>query len=478
MKQQLLLVLLVFSTNYLAHAQVPESYSVYDCIEYAVENAAQMKNARLNELSAEARVKETIGIGLPQVTGSVSVQHSPTLQRFFSTYNAPPTGQEGSGFGVSPAQAADLGIQDGDVYAAENFFQLQSAGDASLSINQLIFNGSYIVGLQASQAYKDLSIKQREETEGRIAVAVGKAYFSVLINEDRLKLFDANLARIDTLYRNTKEMYVNGLVEQMEVDRLKVTLNNLKTEKSNFEDLVKLTRQLLKFQMGYPLDQPIALSASIQEMLDAEYDPITLDVNYNDRPDYQVLLANMKLQELSIKNKYAESLPTLGAFANLGMSTQSPTFGGIFKTESGFSEQSGVGPDQWYGYSSLGLSLRWNIFSGLQRNYQIQQEKISLEQIELGLDNLQNQINVEVMDASITFQSAIERLDVQRENVDLAERVFNNAKIKYEEGVGSSLELVEADRSLKESQTNFYNTIFEAILAKIDLDSAKGLTRK
>lgn len=473
MKGRILIMLMAISTIILAQEQSNSVFTVYECIDYAVENAASMKNARLNERSAEARVKETIGLGLPQVSGSVAVQHSPTLQRFFSQYNS-----AGGGFGITANDASQLGVQDGDVYAAENFFQLQSAGDANLSINQLIFNGSYIVGLQASQAYKDLSIKQREDTEGRIAVAIGKAFFSVLINEDRLKLYDANIGRLDTLYRNTNEMYKNGLAEQLEVDRLKVSLNNLTTERANFTDLTKLSRQLLKFQMGYPMDEEIGLSGSILEMLKEEIGPINGDVTFEDRPDYRVLMANKKLQELNIKNKYAESLPTLGAFATLGMSTQSPTFSGIFKTESGFGEQQGVGPDSWYNYSNVGLSLRWNLFTGLQRNFQIQQEKIALEQIENNVEMMQNQINLEVLDAGITFSSALERLDVQRENIELAERVFNNSKIKYEEGVGSSIELVDADRSLKESQTNYYNTIFEAILAKIDLDSAKGLTRK
>ncbi|MFY0605286.1 MAG: TolC family protein [Cyclobacteriaceae bacterium] len=470
-----ILMLMLLTTGSFAWAQEPSSsaFTVYECVDYAIENAAQMKNARLNEQSAEAKVKETIGIGLPQITGSVGLQHSPTLQRFFAQYNS-----AGGGFGLTTDQAAQLGVQDGDVYSAENFFQLQSAGDAKLSISQLIFNGSYIVGLQASQAYKDLSIKQKEDTEGRLAVAVGKAFFSVLINEDRLELYDANIARLDTLYRNTREMYKNGLTEQLEVDRLKVSLNNLKTERATFEDISELSRQLLKFQMGYPLNEPIELSGSILDMLKEEVGPIDGEVTYEDRPDYRVLMANKKLQELNIKNKYAESLPSIGAFANLGMSTQSPNFGGLFSTESGFEEQQGVGPDSWYNYSNVGLSLQWNLFSGLQRNFQIQQEKIALKQIENNVAMAQDQINLEVLDAGNVLSNAMERLEVQRENIELAERVYKNSKIKYEEGVGSSLELVDADRSLKEAQTNYYNTIFEAILAKIDLDAAKGLTRK
>lgn len=462
-----LITLLIFLVPFFLSAQ-EKTFSLDDCIEYALENAIVVKNAYLDEQLADSRIKETIGIGLPQVSGSVAVQKSPTLQRFFGQWSPD------AGIGPNADQAQALGIQEGDVYAAENFFQLPAAGDASLSINQLIFNGSYIVGLQASKVYKELSVQQREETEGETKADIAKAYFNVLVNEDRLKLFTGNIARLDTLYRNTVELNKNGFAEEIDVDRLTVSLNNLRSEEENLKNLNILSMRILKFQMNYPLDQPLKLSGKIEDVLSRAIEGVTDEVVYSDRPDYRVLMENKKLQELNLKNKYAEAMPTIGAFANLGVSTQSPDFGGLFSTQNNFQEQQGVGPDSWYKYSTIGLSLNWSLFTGLQRNYQIQQQKIELEKLDNNIGQFEDRINIEVKEAELAFVNAFQRFGVQKENVQLAEKIYRITQTKYEEGVGSNLEVVEADSDLKDAQTNYYNALFEAIVSKIDLNRALG----
>lgn len=454
-----------------------KTFTVQQCIDYALQNATGVQNAILDEQSAQAKVRETIGLGLPQVSGSISVQHSPTLQRFFGTYVPTDPGKPESTFGINNTQAQQLGVNPGDVFAAQNFFQLQSAGDANLSINQLIFNGSYIVGIQASNAFKELAVKQANKAKGDIAADVAKSYFNVLINRDRLRLFAANLSRLDTLYRNTVEMNKNGFVEKIEVDRLKVSLNNLNSEYDNIKNLNTLSMRLLKFQMNYPLDQPLALEGEIEDVLGIVIEPVVDEVAYSNRPDYQVLMANKGLQELNMKNKYAELLPTIGAFANLGMSTQSPNFSGLFSTESDFTEVDAVGPDKWYGYSTVGLRLNWNIFTGFQKRYQIQQQKIELEKIDNSVDQFENMIEMEVVETGLSLKNALSKLEVQRENRELADEIYRISQIKYEAGVGSNIEVVDADSALKEAQTNYYNALFEAIIARIDLNMALGINK-
>ncbi|MEO9967378.1 MAG: TolC family protein [Reichenbachiella sp.] len=466
----LLLTMNLVAVHQVSVAQESNSgkFSMQDCIDYALENATEVRNAVLDEEIAQAQVKEVFGLGLPQVNGSVSVQQSPTLQRFYGQYTP------GSSFGPTADQAAQAGIESGDVYASENFFQLKGAGDANLNIDQLIFNGSYFVGLKASKAFKNLAIKQKNKTKGDIQSDVAKSYFNVLINEDRLRLFSASLARLDTLYRHTVSLNENGFAEQIEVDRLKVALNNMQSDYDNLKNFSILSKRMLKFQMNYPLNQPLELSGSIEDVLSRPISDITDVVDYNNRPDYQVLIANQELQELNLKNKYAELLPVIGAFARLGYSTQSPNFGGLFTTNSNFSEQGGVGPDKWYNYSTVGLRLSWSLFTGMQRNYQIQQQKIELEKIDNNIRQFENLINIEVKDAGLTLQNAIDKFEVQKENMALADRIFRISLIKYEEGVGSNLEVVEADSALKDAQTNYFNALFEAIIAKIDLNRALG----
>lgn len=447
-------------------------FTLDDCIEYALANSVDAQNARIDQEIAAARVKETVGIGLPQITGSVVVQQSPTQPRFFGQYFP----SDGSGFSfISDADAQALGINPGDVFAAQNFFQLKGYGDANVGINQLIFNGSYIVGLQASQAYKDLSFKEANQTNETIRLNVSKAFYNVLIAEERLTLVQANLKRLDTLYRNTVEMYRNGFAEKLDADRLRVSINNLKSSVLEMESFYDLSVKLLKFQMNFPYGETLELDGTLNDELVQTVEVPMEELNYALRPDYQVLQANYKLQQLNIRNKYAEALPAISAFANLGYSTQSPNFGGLFSTEADFEGVDAVGPDKWYGYSTLGLRMSWNMFTGLQRNYQIQQQKLSLRQLENGFKAMERSIELEVEQTQMNLDNALRKLDVQKENMQLATEIYEITQTKYEEGVGSNLEVIDADNSLKEAQTNYFGALYDAIVAQLELKKALGI---
>lgn len=459
-----LIALLVFAAL-TVYPQAPQSFTLEQCVQYALVNSISAQNAEIDQQIAKAKVMETVGLGLPQVNGTGSIQHNNKLRRFFTTYN--PNGGFIDLSGVP-------GIQPGDVVAAQNFFQLKSSGDAGVSINQLIFNGSYLVGLQASNAYKDLAYKNANQTREQIVQQVTKAYYTVIINKERTELFSSNIARVDTLLRNTRELNKSGFAESIDVDRIQVTLNNLMAERDKFSNLNELGIALLKFQMNYPMDQPIEVAGKIQDVqIDPSYSaPEGFD--YKNRPDYKVMEANHKLQSLNVRNQYASALPSLSGFANLGYASQSPNVKGLFKTNSGIKDEGGIGPDKWYGYSLFGVSLNVPIFSGLQRTYRLQQEKLKLLQIENGFKKLKSGINLEIQQATISYSNAMKSLDAQKQNMELAGKVAHVTKIKYEQGVGSNLEVVDAENSLRTAQTNYYNALFDAMVAKIDLDKAYG----
>ena len=461
-----------FSSSLYAQENPPTVFTLEQCIEYALKNAVSAKNATLDEEIAQAKVKETIGIGLPQVSGSVSVDHNNKLRRFFATK------QTAFGFsGLDDAEYPNFypDLADDDILASQNFFQLKSSGDAGININQIIFNGSYLVGLQASNAYKNLAVRYSAQTKEQIIQQVTKAYYGVLINRERTELFTSNIGRIDTLLRNTRAMVDNGFAESIDADRIQVALNNLITERDKFNNLNELGVYLLKFQMNYPMGDPIEVSGNIQEVkVNVNLESYKENWDYKSRTDYQVLEANKKLQELNIKNQYAQSLPSISAFANLGYSTQSSNIGGIFKTNSNIEDAGGVGPDKWYGYSMFGVSLNVPIFSGLQRTYKVQQEKLTLQKINNGFENLKSGIDLEIKLSSVNFDNALRSLTAQKQNMELADKVARVTKIKYEQGVGSNLEVVEAENSLREAQTYYYNALFDAMIAKVDMDKAFG----
>jgi outer membrane protein TolC len=429
----------------------------------------------IDEQIAASRVKETIGIGLPQINGSVSAVTNPTLPRFFSKY-AVAQGFSGTNTTTNQPNLQIPGLGPNDVVAGQNFFQLPNSLNAAVSINQLIFNGSYLVGLKASSAYKDFAVKATNQTREQVIELVTKAYYAALINHERIHLFENNIARVDTLLRNTTALNKNGFAESIDVDRIQVSLNNLMTEKSKFERLQILSVDLLKFQMNYPMDQPLELIGEIEDVsTEVVLDEYLKDWNYKNRPDYQVLEANRKLQALNVKNKYASALPVLSANATLGYSKQAASFGNLFSNGPAFPETvTGTGPDKLYPFTSLGLTLNVPIFSGLQKSYQLQQEKLRLQKVDNSYTSLKSGIDLQIKQSVTSYQNSVQSLDSQVKNMKLAEKVARVTKIKYEQGVGSNLEVVDAESSLKEAQVNYYNALYDALVAQTDLDKAFG----
>lgn len=470
----LLIVFLALPVGLRAQEQVGQSFTLEQCIQYAMEHTVNVQNARIDEQIAQAKVRETVGLGLPQITGSASVVHNGKLPRFFAQY------QTAQGFGGVDENGDPLltipGLAATDVVAANNFFQLRNSGDANIGINQLLFNSSYLVGLKAASTYKELSYKTTEQTAITVIESVTKAYYSVLVNNERVTLFDSNIARVDSLLQNTTALNKNGFAESIDVDRIRVSLNNLKSERLKFINLQSLNLGLLKFQMNYPMDQQINVAGSISDL--------TIDENlfadygqgwdYKNRIEFKILDTQKRLQELDLKNKYSNSLPSLSGFATLGLSTQSGTFSGLFKTESNFSENAFAGPDKWYGYNLIGLRLNVPIFSGLQRHYQVQQSKLALLKLQNNYSSLKQNIDLNIEQNTIQYKNAVESLGSQKENMELAQRVARVTKIKYEQGVGSNLEVTEAESSLREAQVNYYNAVYDALVAKIDIDKAYG----
>jgi len=457
-----------------AQMAYPAEFTLDDCIKYAMENTIEVKNARVDEQIAQARVREITGIGLPQIDGSVAVQHNQKLPRFFAQY------QVAQGFGGEDENGnpnIDLpGVEPTDIVASQNFFQLPSNGSAGVTINQLLFNTTYLVGLKAAGTYKELSQKTSEQTQIQVIEGVTKAYYAVLVNNERITLFDNNIARVDSLLRTTTALNQNGFAEAIDVDRTQVTLNNLKSERLKFLNLQNLSLGLLKFQMNYPMDKELKVAGSLSDLKVNEnlFNEYQEGWDYKNRIEYKILDTQRRLQELDIKNQQSHSYPSLVAFANLGYSTQSPNISGIFQTNTNYSDDGRIGPDKWYSYSTFGVSLQVPIFSGLQRTYQAQQAKLNLLKIENSFISLRQGIDLSIQQNTTVYKNALETFRSQRENMELADRVARVTKIKYEQGVGSNIEVTDAEASLREAQVNYYNALFDAILAKIDLDRAYG----
>ncbi|MBL7895700.1 MAG: TolC family protein [Bacteroidia bacterium] len=435
-------VVIVMALN--AHSQTtqPADFSLQTAIDYAIKHNANYLNAELDVKMNEYKRKEITGIGLPQISGSIDYK---------DYFELPTSLLPGQFFGAPPGTfiPVKFGVQ----------YNMQAGG----TISQLLFSSDYIVGLKAAKELKALSEKNLSRTKVETIVTITKAYYSVLINRERLKTLDANIVRLKKLFDDTKALNQNGFVEKIDVDRLELAYNNLTIEKEKVERLVGVSETLLKFQMGYDLKQPINLTDEIKadQLQDIELLSDT-KVNYEARQEYALLQSQEKLNKLELKRYKLQHLPTLAAYATYLQQAQRSKFD--------FADFD----KKWYPIGLFGVTMNVPIFAGGQKYYKIKQAQVNLAKTNNTMLNLKAAIELEVNVASISYKNAFASLLTQKKNRELATSIFETAKKKYEAGVGSNLEVVTAETSLKEAETNYLNAVYDLIIAKADLDKALG----
>ena len=415
--------------------------SLKEAIDYAQIHQSAILNARLDQEIAKNTVRQTIGIGLPQISGNANFQ---------DFIKVPTNLLPGEFFGQPGTQVP---VQFGVKY--------QSL--VGLDLNQLIFDGSYIVGLQAAKTYKELSNKNLQRNRIETAVAVSKAYYSVLVSNAQLQLLDANISRLKKSLNDTEALFKNGFVEKIDVDRLKVLNNNLETERENVIGLLALNVNLLKFQMGMPIQVPLTLSDTIDSLQGLEQTALTtvVDTNaYQTRIEYSLLETQKRVNQFDLRRYKSQYLPSLSAFANSSQSFQSNSFSMLF--------------NQNFPSTVVGLRLSVPLISGGQKLYQVRNARLQVQKTDNDLVNLRNGINLEISQAQTTYLNGVRSLDNQNRNMELATEVLRVSKIKYEQGVGSSLEVTTAETSLKEAQNNYITALYDLLINKINLDRASG----
>jgi outer membrane protein len=429
-------------------------FNLEQCIDYALNNNESIKNAVLETTSSRYRVKETFGLGLPQVDGELGYSNDFAIRTIFLPAEF---------FAEDPASVPD------NAAPVPVRFGIPHTASAGIQIRQLIFDGSYLVGLQAANVYQELSHQEVVRSRINTVEAVTKAFYTVLINRERMGLISQNYLQLDTLLRETSMMYQNGFAEKIDVDRIRVRFNNLRTEQRNMNRTLALSYQILKFQMGMPLDHELRIEGSLSNL---NLDGLDLDqeinrFKYDQRIEFAMMNTQRELAMLNHKNRKVANYPNLYGFVGAGFNSGTNTFSEL----SDFSAN-------WFGYGNVGVSLSIPIFSGLQRSYRIQQAKIEVLQRENDLQSTRRIIAFELEQARTLLRSSLESLESQRENMELASGIYNVTKIKYQAGVGSNLEVVEAETTYKESETNYYLALFDALIAKIELEKALGILIK
>lgn len=446
--KKLFLISALFLFGRFSAQQQSNAYSLQQAIEYAVKNSPNQLNADMDLSSSVYKKNEIRASGLPQLSGSLD----------FKDYLEIPTS-------LIPAAAFNP-FAPADAYTAVRFGVKYNA-TAGINASQLLFSADYLFGLKAANEFVNMSKINIQRNKSELTAQVAKAYYSVLINRERAKLLDANIVKLNKSLSDLKAYNKQGLVELIDVERVEVASNNLNNEKEKVNQLIVLGEYLLKFQMGYKISDPITLTDSLNVDQDLKQELSLSAIDFSKRNDFQMLKTQQGLLDLDVKRLQWGYLPTLAAYGTYQYNSQRSTTN-FFETDKTNASK------QWYPIALIGITMNLNIFDGLQRHNRIQQAKISSKKNVNNLRNLELGAQLESSMAAITFNNALKSIDNNQRNMDLAKHVYDVAQKKYDQGVGSNLELINAQSSLRESEINYYSAVYDAIVAKIDYQKATG----
>ncbi|MEM9934417.1 MAG: TolC family protein [Bacteroidota bacterium] len=413
-----------------------QSMSLEECIQYALEHQNSIQNARFDEYIAEKRVGEILSSGLPQIEGQASVQNNFALPVF-----------------VLPGP-------DGGV--SEVTFGLPWQAAIGASANQLVFDGTFFLGVRAAKVYVDISQKNLNRTQEEIAYRVSQAYYQALSANNQRDLLQTNLNRVDKLWKETLILFENGFAEKIDAERLEINHNSLEIQLSRVERLVETSLDLLKFQMGMSVNEPLSLiqeNENNRSLAVPELEAVT-EFDLSQRVEYQILQTQKELENYNMRRYRVGHMPSLYAFANYSWNTQWD-----FQIDS---------LDVRYTNGAVGLQLNIPIFDGFRKSRLAQQSQLAIKKIDNDLEDFENATRMELTNSHRSYLNAYQSLESLEKNQALAQKVFNIATTKYKEGVGSSLELNDAENTLKEAEAQYISGLFEYYLARLDWQKARG----
>ena len=441
MKNIFFVLFLVLNINSLKSQTL--KLTLEESINLAIENNEILKNSYLEEKISKAITKEYLSIGLPQINFDGGVKYNHEVQKSLIDI---------SRFMPGVPEGTEQEVQFGQTYD----------GRMDLFLNQMIFNGSYFVGLSAAKELVNLSEKLTERDIIDINESVQKAYYTVLNTKKRIELVDINISRLTSLLKQTQKLFENGFVEKLDVDRIRVSYNNLKSEKIKADRLYQLSKEVFNFQIGLPVGTEIQLVGELTEDLVNSFIYSLEDFDYSKRIEYSILQTDKNLKFYDLKNNRSQYLPQVYANYNYGYNTSSSDYNVFFDS------------NRWKSFGTLGFKIIVPIFDGFLKRSKINQSKYKIEQVENQMLFLERSINLQVNQSILRYENTKETIYVSKQNLDLAEDVYRATELKFKEGVGSNLELIDSNNSLKIAQNQYYNSLYESVIASIEIKKTLG----
>lgn len=418
------------------------AFTLKEAQDYAVKNNVNNINAALDLDRARADKNDIRGIGLPQVNGSFDLRDFIVI----------PTSLIPGQFFGAPA-GTFIPVQFGVRYNATG----------AVNVSQLLFSSDYLIALQASKGYLELSEKAVKRTEIETRVSVAKAYYGALVNQYRLKSLLLSMEQLKATLDELSQMNKAGFVEEIDVQKLEVNYNNLQVEKDKIERLLGISEVLLKFQMGFEMEKPISLKDSLSlSQIPGEDQLDNSKAAPENRIEFQLLKKSVDMNRLNLKRYQYAYLPTLAGYASFQQVAQRNEFD-IFKSGG-----------TWFGTQLIGATLNLPIFDGFQKHYKIQKARIDLMKSENSLKQFGDAARLETSSAQAAYNNALRSFVIQKSNIELAKKVLNTVRIKEREGIAGNLELITAQTTLNQSENNMYDALYNYYIARVDLDKALG----
>ncbi len=418
-------------------ANSQQSFTLLEAQAYALENNPSAKLAKLELEQAEYKVDEFRAIGLPQVSAEGNFNHFLDI----------PTN-------LIPAQVFNPAAGPNDFIGVK--FGTDYTMDGGFTVSQLLFDGSYLVGLKASKMYPVLSQKNQEKIQKDIRANVAQAYYLVAVNNKNIAFLEEMTGSNEALKKYLNIMQEKGMMDSTSIDQIDLSIRKLESQKKKAALDKQLALKSLKMSMGMNLDAPISISEDI-DMILAKISAEGAQFNPENDPSYQMLMTNKELQEMNLTVKKSAFLPTLSAFFN-------------HKQQALRNEFNFFANEQWFPSTIWGLKLSIPIFSSGMRTAQVKQQEIEIKKVEANLDLVKQGLLLEYEAAKIELQGATDIYNAEQEAYAIAERIKNRTDIKYQKKVASMLEVAQADLQLEQSRSTLIQAMFSVVTAKTKLD--------
>ena len=440
MKNKVLLTFLLIGSILQAQEKTQNySFSLQQAIDHALQNNYAALNAKRDIDASKEKKWETTAMGLPQLNANVSYQNNFVLQQ---------TVVPAEFFGGTPGDFATVA------------FGTKHNMIANATLSQLIFDGSYIVALQASKTYMKFYQNAKRKTDSEIREMIINSYGNVLLAEESITILEKNKATLEKTLFDTSEAFKNGLIEEENVEQLQITLTSINSTLNYNKRLLDVAYKFLKINLGIDMSAEIKLTDKLDNLstsnLDLSFSKNEFVVAEN--INYQMALNFQEQRQLEYKLERSKALPTLAASINYGYNSFSNQFTFLNNNQN------------WLNFSNMGIGLNIPIFSSLARSSRTQQAKIALDQAKTQLTETEQKLKLQYEKAKSDFEYSIEQYATSKSNLSLAERIENKQQIKFREGLSSSFDFTNAQQQLYAQQQAYLQSMVEIINKKASLE--------